>query len=199
MNDGMIRRFESAMRNAPQLLQPFVLDGMRRVGLGMEAHVKTTKLAGQGLSARTGNLRRAVFSRAEVTGAGDAFAVVGVDLAKAPYGRVHELGGTIRPKRAAMLAIPIGEARTGKGVTRFSARDLFANPGAFGYTGAFTRKNIVFGVKNRTATPLFALKPSVTIKATGYLKGSVEEKRGWAVEELGRAIAKGLKKVFPGA
>lgn len=199
VNDGMAKRFESAMRQAPQLLQPFLLDGMRRVGLGIEAHVKANALAGQGLQARTGTLRRAVFSRVEATGAGDAVAIVGVDLAKAPYGRAHEMGGTIRPKRSAMLAIPLGEARTGKGVTRFSARDLMSNPGAFGYTGAFVRNNVIYGTKNRKATPLFALKPSVTVRAVGYLKGSVEEKRTWAIEELGRALTKGLKKVFPGA
>lgn len=193
-----MRRFASVMTQAPKLLQPFLLDGMKRIGLEMSRHVKVAHLAGQTLNKRTGTLARAVFNRSEAVGEGDAIAVVGVDLGKAPYGRAQELGGTITPKKSGNLAIPIGEARTKNGVGRFSARDLIANPGAFGYTGAFFRRHVLFGVRNRTAVPLFVLKPAVTLKATGYLAHTTSEKRGWAIQELGRAIAAGLKKLFPG-
>lgn len=196
-NSAGVRRFEAVMAQAPRLLQPFLLDGMKRVGLEMERHVKATHLSGGSLDTRTGTLRRAVFSRTEAAGEGDAVAVVGVDLGKAPYGRIQEMGGTIRPQRASRLAIPVGEARTAKGVGRFSARDLIANPGAFGYTGAFFRKNVLFGTRGQQAVPLFALKPQVTIKATGYLRNTGSEKRVWAIDELGRWIAKGLKSLFP--
>jgi hypothetical protein len=191
------KRFAAVMAEAPRLLQPFLLDGMKRVGLGLEAHVKSNQLGGQILKARTGTLRRAVFSRAEAVGEGDAQAVVGVDLGKAPYGRVQEMGGTITPRGGSALAIPIGEARTAKGVGRFTARDLLQRPQSFGYTGAFIAKNVIFGRRQHDVVPLFVLKPSVTLRPTGYLTRTVAEKRGWVIEELGRAVGTGLRKLFP--
>jgi hypothetical protein len=195
-DQASVNRLKAVLDKGPQLLQPSLLDGMRRIGLGIESHVKG-KLRGQVLKARTGTLSRAVFSRTQATGDGDVMVVVGVDSAKAPYGRIHEVGGIIRPRRAANLAIPIGEAKTRGGVARFSARQLVQNPRAFGYTGAFFRKNVLFGNRNRVPVPLFVLKPQVAIKGTGYLSGSIEEKRPWALGELGRAIAKALKSIFP--
>jgi len=193
-DQASVNRLKAVLDNGPKLLQPSLLDGMRRIGLGIESHVKG-KLRGQVFKARTGTLSRAVFSRTQATG-GDVVVVVGVDSAKAPYGRIHEVGGIIRPRRGSNLAIPIGEAKTRGGVARFSARQLMQNPRAFGYTGAFFRKNVLFGHRNRVPVPLFVLKPQVAIKGTGYLSGSIEEKRPWAIEELGRAVAKALKSIF---
>ena len=167
----------------PGRLKTAVTRGMRKIGVMMERYIKTQKLSGQALQARTGNLRRSIFYRVGTT-QDDAFVVVGADLEKAKYARVQELGGVIRPKRSANLAIPIGEARTRNGVARFTARDLIGNPGAFGYTGTFVRNRIIFGKKGQRIYPLFVLKPQVEIKAVGYLSGSVAEKRGEMVDLL---------------
>jgi hypothetical protein len=196
LDQSSVSRLKSVLAHGPQLLQPSLLDGMRRIGMGIEAHVKG-KLSGQVLKARTGNLRRALFSRVQTTGRDDVVAIVGVDSTKAPHGRIHEVGGIIRPRRASNLAIPIGEAQTRGGVARFTARQLVQNPRAFGYTGAFFRKNVLFGNRNRRPVPLFVLKPQVSIKRTGYLSGSVEEKKPWALEQLGQIVAKALKRIFP--
>lgn len=151
---------------------------MKRVGVMLERYVKTQKLSGQSLNVRTGNLRRSIFHQVGVVD-DDAFVVIGADLEKAPYARIQEMGGVIRPKRAAHLAIPIGEATTKSGVARFSARDLISQPQAYGYVGTFTRNKIIFGkLPNGRIEPLFVLKNQVTIKAVGYLSGTVKEKRG---------------------
>jgi len=195
LDQSSVSRLKSVLDHGPQLLQPSLLDGMRRIGLGVQAHIKS-KLGGQVLKRRTGNLSRAVFSRAQAVGDGDVVVVVGVDSTKAPHGRIHEVGGIIRPRRASKLTIPIGEAKTQGGMARFTAHQLVSNPRAFGYTGAFFRKNVLFANRNRRPVPLFVLKPQVAIKGTGYISGSIEERRPWALGELGRVVAKALKSIF---
>lgn len=183
------------------IVERHVTGGMERVGLGLERHVKTQKLSGQSLGVRTGNLRRAVyhFVRKEPDGIAGG---IGVDLKKARYGRLQELGGTIRPKKSRFLTIPLDAAQTGKGVARFSARDVIANPGSFGYTGTFFRNRILFGVrgsgKNKEVVPLFALKTHVTIKGVGYLAGTVNEKRKWAADELKKSVDAAIKEIKRG-
>ena len=190
---GLKKKFSGLPAGA----QSALMGAMTTIGQGLERHVKVNKLGGQALKVRTGNLRRAVFHRVGVTniaGATDVYVVVGVDLRRAPYGRIHELGGTITPKKSKYLTIPLKAARTANGVARFTARDLIANPGSFGYTGTFFRNAVLFGKKGKSITPLFALKTSVKIKAVGYLKGTVAEKRPWAVSVVQQAVQNWVQK-----
>jgi len=180
------------------VLQKYLLKGMEKVGQGLERHVKTQKLSGQALKARTGNLRRAIFHKVGAV-ANDVIGVVGVDLAKAKYGRIQELGGVIRPKKSKHLTIPLDAAKTGNGVARFTARDVISSPGSYGYVGTFTRNNIIFGKQDGGGiVPLFALKTSVTIRAVGYLKSTVEEKMSWIKQTLMDSIAAGVKEMNGG-
>ncbi len=67
---------------------------MLRIVIGLQRYVILNKLEGQALHHRTGNLERSVvYSEPEESG-GVISATVGVtDLA--PYGRIHEYGGTV--------------------------------------------------------------------------------------------------------
>lgn len=74
------------------------------------------------------------------------------------YARIHDFGGTIRPKNGTYLTIPIGG-------TRGSIRD---------HTGFFIRakSGSLYFVKymgNGVIKPLYVLRRSVTIKAKPYL------------------------------
>lgn len=77
---------------------------------------------GARLGSRTGSLRRAAF--AEVTGS----SLADLTLRKgttSKYGRIHELGGVIKPVRKKWLTIPLRAAYTKSGVSRRpSARDF---------------------------------------------------------------------------
>ena len=189
------QRVTQRLQGVPKAVHVAALDGMRRVGLGLQRHLNGNILSGQLLKVRTGNLRRATFSRVEDT-RGSVSAVLGIDSRKAPYGRIHEKGGTIRPKRARHLTIPLPAALTGVGVARFTARQVITNPGSFGYTGTFVAKNVIFGKRGSDAIePLFALKSQVTIKPVGYLAHTVDDKRRWIHAELQAAVNRGVRQL----
>lgn len=164
---------------------------LRRVGLMVQRHIVREKLRGQALNARTGTLARAIFYLVEVFQS-IAQVRIGVDTAKAKYGPIHELGGVITPKRAQNLTIPLGPALTRNGVARLSAREFLDNPGILGFEHAFfnRRGTAIMGVHtNGSLEPVFALKKSVTIKPTGYMRGALRDKRAAINEEFGVAAA----------
>lgn len=190
VNGGTLKSFLGG--DAGKKIMPAVAAGMERVGAGMERHLKQEKLSGQALKVRTGTTRRAVFStvREETS---DVLLVVGVDVSKAAGARAQDLGATIRPKTAKALTIPIGEAKTATGVARFSARELISNPKSVGYTGAFFKNNVLFGVKGGKPVALFALRQSVALKPVGYLKSTASEKIAWAKDEIRKTVMSALK------
>jgi hypothetical protein len=189
--------FIAKVNGIPTRLQAAALKAMGVIGRELEKHVKTKHLSGQSLDVRTGNLRRAVFHEVGRLPDGDVFTKLGVDKKKAPYAAIHEMGGVIRPKKARHLTIPLTAARTGKGVAKFSARDVIQNPGSFGYVGTFTHNKIIFGKKQDGGIePLFALKDQVTIKAVGYLSKTVQEKRAWVISTLNDYVRDAFRKAL---
>lgn len=98
-------------------------------------------------------------------------------------------GGTIRPRNAKHLAIPIGEALTPAGVPRFpSPRDAGKLIFIISKAGnkLLVRKN-----PDKSLTPLFVLKSQVTIGPHDFL---TEPKRKMTLE-LRRSIPAALKRV----
>jgi hypothetical protein len=168
---------------------------LRRAVLRIHHQVVSVELRGGTLRARTANLARAVFWRVEAS-AEAIVGRVGVDRAKAVYGRIQALGGTIRPTRAQHLTIPVGQALTGNGVARFTARELFDNPQAFGFRTAFVnpRKTAILGVRaDKSVTPLFALKTEVTLPPRNYLRRAIDAVRPQIAEEVRRAVVAALR------
>jgi hypothetical protein len=190
-----IGTFVAKVAGMPAKVQNAALKAMGVVGRELEKHVKTQHLSGQSLDPRTGNLRRAVFHAVGMLSTAEAFAKVGVDIKKAPYARVHELGGTIRPTKSKHLTIPLGNAKTAKGVGRFTARQLIERPESFGYVGTFTHNKIIFGKRDDGGIePLFKLADSVTIKAVGYLTKTVEEKKAWVHKTINDFVREAFQK-----
>ena len=105
------------------------------------------------------------------------------------YARIHELGGTIRPKRAKSLAIPLPAARTGAGVSgRPGPRDV---PGLrFVPTPGSPR--VVAVLVNESNQVMFYLHKSVTIPARPYLKPSMDQAVQGFRARLGSAMARAL-------
>jgi phage gpG-like protein len=147
-------------------------------------------LSGEVLQNRTGNLERSITpapveeTDTRITGA------VGTNQI---YARIQELGGTISAKNAANLTIPLEAALTPSGVAKFTAREVIENPGVAGMTGTFFAKGILFGKNQSAITPLFALKPSVTLPARPYISRALEEQRGEIEDRLSRALSQAMQ------
>jgi len=173
-----------------------LLASLRRIGLQLQRTVMG-HVSNDLLHVRTGTLRRAVFYRVETSGR-DALVRVGADLTKAPYGRIQNVGGEVRPVRSQFLTIPLEPNLTGNGVMRVNAREFIANPGSIGFTGSFvTRlKTAIMGVRpDGSVEPVFALVKSVRIKPTGYIAHSLTENKQLIQEEsdiLGDELTKEL-------
>jgi len=182
----------------PERLEAVLTKVMQRIAGELERVAKNKHLSGQDLDARSGNLKRAVFGRVGHMAGGYITAGVGVDLKKAIYGRVHEFGGTIRPRNAQHLTIPLDAVQTNKGVARFTARDVISSPEAFGYTGTFVRDKVIFGKQADRIVPLFVLKDQVVIKPVGFLSGTVEEVAPKAQEQISEAVSKEFQRILDG-
>lgn len=192
--DRLIDKLKRIGINSPEkVLHRSFLDA----ALLVEGKLKSN-ISGSMLKVRSGRLRSSIGSM--VTSSGDSIkATIGSGVRsgeRVEYANIHETGGTITPKKGRYLTIPIGDARTPAGVTRFSARALMT--GQTNYTGSFIRKHLIYGTsgtgKNRRITPLFALKPSVTIPASHYLSktlsGSIKDIMGIISKRIKEAVNK---------
>lgn len=199
-----ISRIVTAYDTAEAALRPKLVQAHRVLGLLLQRVIRSEKLAGQVLHARTRTLARAIFTETNDRAADREIVTrVGVDLGKAPQGRVQELGGVIRPTRAKRLAIPVGRALTPAGVGRVSARTFMTNPSALGFTSAWVASlpgcAVILGQvgrgRARHVEPVFVLRSSVTIPPRSYLGATVREQQGVIHATIGAAIGEGLRAV----
>lgn len=137
------KAFDKAVKKVPKLLAKSIEFGLQQIGDEFIAEMQdvfTTKPGGpfksnqtkSKLINRTGTLRRSIRGPI-ITGANDAngmtLRVTIGDSLTAHYARIQEEGGTIKPKRARALTIPLPANKTGAGRVRFTrARDV---PGGF--------------------------------------------------------------------
>jgi hypothetical protein len=167
---------------APALVASTAFRVIRGASQRLADYVVRYKLTGDPLNSRTRNLARAVFHRVELHGR-DVVGRVGYDLKKAVYGRAHELGATITPKRAKNLTIPVGEALTPSGVARIGAREFIQKTGKGGggwrgFTHSFVNKNktAILGVtKSGDVEAVFLLRKSVRLESRPALREALQE------------------------
>lgn len=105
------------------------------------------------------------------------------------YANIHEEGGTIRPKTAKYLTIPLKAAQTPAGAPRFTARQAEGI-----YEGTFFRRSqagnlILYGKTGKTITPLFVLKDSVVIPARRYMSITADGVTNTVTKDLIDAIS----------
>lgn len=183
---------------------PAVVIGTLRAQLNKAAvrlyNLASQKVNNQLLQVRTAHLARALFWRVEPV-TGGFLARIGVDTAKARYGRAHELGAVITPKRAKNLTIPVGEALTKSGVPRFTAREFIGatrsgGSGLYGFTSSFVNKNktAVLGVrKSGDVEPVFLLRPRVELPERPFLASSLDENRERVMGDLQASVEAALR------
>ena len=120
--------------------------------------------------ASSGSLRRSFKTAPVDIGGGQISVGLFSDL---PYARIQNQGGTIRPKTGKNLAIPV----TGQ------ARKLWPRDWPSGALSFQIRKGkkLLFDQANKLQ---YVLKPSVTLKGSGYLEAAAKAARPDVVSEL---------------
>lgn len=143
----------------------------------LETAIKQNIRSKSGLKVRTGALLNSV--KKDVYEEGGA--VVGeVGTEGVPYARIHEFGGTIRPKNAQNLTIPTDVNRRADGTPKMSIQDVFATK------KAFIAKGVVFLKKGAgNIEPMFILKKSVTIPARPYIQPALAAKKDKILKDFG--------------
>ncbi len=183
---------------SPKKADSVLNKGFKRAALLVEQKLKVN-ISGSILNVRSGQLRASIGSRVDSTDSGPV-ATIGSGARQGrriPYADIQETGGTIRPKIGQFLTIPLKDAQTPSGVTRFSARDVMG--GLTKYRGSFINKGIIFGIINKgrsskkSIVPLFALKRSVTIKPSHYLTITRNQTEKDATDELVKAVNEALE------
>lgn len=150
-------RSKRTFRDLPQRIAKRIAKTFGDIGLDFVRRIKLERFSGRpALYRRTGELSRSIH-----------FEVKGQQLntltlriySDSPYAKIQEFGGTIKPKNAQWLAIPLDAVKTGTGVARGGPRD---------YENTFFAKskkgNLILFQKNEgKVTPLFVMKKEVTI------------------------------------
>jgi hypothetical protein len=138
------------------------------------AHVVRTELSGQSLKRRTGALARALVGVAVMV-RGVPGMRLGVFRGPAvAYAGIQERGGRILPKNARALAIPVGDALTPAGVSRYGSPRNY--PGALKFLPARGSKPNVVGILYdpfRDLRALYILLKWVDLPARHYLRNGM--------------------------
>lgn len=174
------------LAQAPQVIGLQLQKWMTDVLAHLHAAVARNMGNGGLIGVRTGDLRRALMERVTVTGDGIT-GELWPDPAQVPYGSIQEDGGTVIPKTAQALTIPLDAMLTSNGVARGTAGQVKADPQAFGFTSTFIPKghSVIMGKEaNGSVVPLFALVPSVTIPGRHYLATTLIQEWAWIADRL---------------
>jgi hypothetical protein len=175
-------------------------------------HAAVARNIGTGglIGRRTGNLARALMEQITVTADG-VTGELWPDPDKVPYGAIQEDGGTIVPKSAQALAIPLAAMLTGNGVARGTAAQVRQAPSAFGYQRTFIPKgkNVILGVigdarfagtKGKggrgSIIPLFALAKSVAIPGRHYMATTLIQEWPWIADLLEQITGETVNVIF---
>ncbi len=158
-----LRASASAVHGA---LRHEVAAAQLKVAAAMKRNIK------QSFRQRTGDFSRSIVSEPLLDSGNEISGRTGSNL---EYAEIQEKGGTIHAKNVRNLTIPLDAFMTGQGVARGTARDVIADPQAYGYDGTFFSKGVLFGKQGEEAEPLFALKPSVTLPARPWAQPAADE------------------------
>ena len=159
---------------------------LRRAAImtALDAEAEAKQNATTVLNVRTGRLRGSIQGTAEEIG-GQLSIVLRAgtpDGGRIPYARIHEEGGTIRPKTGRYLKIPVGPALTGAGVARGGR-----TPGLH-----FVPRPGGGLLADASGRVFFVLKPSVTITARPYLGPAIKAVQPRLIDRLTRIIVAGV-------
>lgn len=166
---------------------------LERAGLRGTREAKLS-LTGSGKQ-RTGNLRSSIRHavRPSMSGWAEVALVAGGSLGptEVAYARMQEEGGTVAPKRAQYLSIPVGPlALTPAGVSRYPSPRAY--PGELDFIPT-PRGGVL--VDHETGELVYALVRQVTVKGRHYMRAGLQA----AAKGIGPDITRGFAAVLKGA
>lgn len=188
IDDQRLMRFLKVKERAMPRLARQLVEGVVTLHQ-KQMTVRLSNASQVGLRARTGALRRSLRRTPAVPGSLGMEATSRVGQG-APYARIHERGGVIRPKRGRFLTVPLRSAKTAAGATRAAAK--LVNRGGDWQTrnrlpGASSRETFIYQGRRSPiiATkrpggqimPLYVLRRSVTIPARLGFRKTWREQR----------------------
>lgn len=156
-------------------------------------------LSGKILNRRSGQLAQAVDFEGPTVDANSLTARLGILRGPATaYADIHLTGGTIVPKNARKLAVPLPSALTASGVARYTSPLRVSLATAFP-DGTFVAKDILFGkIGSTEIVPLFVLKDSVQIPKRDYMSDPLRTLLRSVAEFLSVAAARVLARTTNG-
>lgn len=125
----------------------------------------------------TGNLRDAITAEPQ------GYNVVVIGPGNVIYAAIHEFGGTITPKSATYLAVPMSDTARATGSPRGMPGLRFVPTASGGV------------LMDRAGTAHYALVKSVTIPARPYLRPALDEHGGKAIEAIEETLRGFIEKV----
>ena len=140
------------------------------------------------LSRRTGALVNSIIASVRVNG--ETFATIQGSIGSdVPYAGIQEFGGTIVPKNATYLTIPLPAALDGSGVPLYAkARDW---PNTF-VARSKAGNLIIFQKRGSSIVPLYVLKTSVTIPPRLGMKKTLDAGLPYFVGRAMDALVAGI-------
>jgi len=186
-------------RISAEVIRAAVESAFQRGATKIGGFIAKRFLSGQVLRRRTGNLARSVEGVYEIV---DGLPSIRVGVFRSParaYARIHELGGTITPKKAKSLAVPVGAgAVTPAGVSKYASPRQY--PGDLQYI-SINRGNVV-GIlvdpkekrkeQEGRMKATYLLLRRVKVKARPFLRPGVMAYLPELAKEVSRAVRKAL-------
>ena len=179
-------RFEITIKSRLGEVQGALRDRALRAGLSAAANViegaAKINIREQGLI-DTGNLLNGTMATEPEVNGGSGHVYV---IVVAEYGRIHEYGGTIVPRSAKALAIPLNEAARRVGSPRAYPTKLHVQWAKGAESGVLA---------DEAGVAQYALVRSVTIPARPYLRPAIDGHQ----TEIGQAFAAGVRQIVEAA
>ena len=100
-----------------------------------------------------------------------------------PYAEIQDTGGTIYPKRARRLAVPLPGVPRGMG------------PREWPTPLVLIKGRVLAETRGKRVIPRFVLKQSVTIPGTRYVEKAMDSSRDALKEVLGEEVAAALREI----
>jgi len=198
-----IKELSAYIRNTKSVVVKTYAETMLRVTLKAEGYAKrnaTQNFTGRNNRKLSGRLLNSIYSGFDSFKAGQSLPRGFIGTRGIPYGRIHEEGGTIVPKKAQWLWIKQhgGKADNFRRLTpREFVQKMKSKDRRFKILGKGTPGKVAIfqALKGGDMVKLFALAKSATIPARPYLQPAVDQ----AVKDFGSIakdhFRKNLKKV----
>lgn len=152
-------------------------------------------LSGNRLAVRSGRLRNSVGMEVKATGEGIELEVWAGRDANVRYAALQEHGGVVRPKRGRFLAIPVGPAKTGAGVTKGGWESPRTAPVKLRFVPirGGTMGRLVMDQRGKSTTA-YILVRSVKVKPTHYMRDTADAAKAAFPELFTAALERAVRR-----